>query len=122
MERIPLKIENPEGLHDRYYIQKIIGIEALVPHESVSQYRQGSTWQRINTKEDLDALGPDTPIRYMYAEVDDVAEYFILRLDDNAKNPGHLKACRIAIQAYADAIEPFIPQLAKDLRERYPIK
>lgn len=53
--------------------------------------------------------------------IDRDAEYFVMRLDEGGKDRNHIKACRIGIHAYAGAIEPFIPQLAKDLRERYPL-
>lgn len=50
------------------------------------------------------------------------AQYFVLRLDNYGSDPNHIRACRIAIHSYANAIEAFIPELAKDLRERYPVK
>ena len=53
--------------------------------------------------------------------MDSTAEYFVLRLDKDATDLNHLRACRAAIHAYADAIELNIPQLAHDLRERYPV-
>lgn len=53
--------------------------------------------------------------------VDPNAEYFVMRLDEGGKDRNHVAACRIGIHAYADAIESFIPELAKDLRERYPL-
>jgi hypothetical protein len=49
------------------------------------------------------------------------SEYFVLRLDEGGKDPEHIKACRIGVHAYADAIEHHLPGLAKDLRERYPL-
>lgn len=49
------------------------------------------------------------------------SEYFVLRLDEGGKDPEHIKACRIGIHAYANAIEHHLPELAKDLRERYPL-
>ncbi len=52
--------------------------------------------------------------------VDSNAEYFVLRLDNNGKDQKHTEACRIAVNAYADAIKDHLPQLAKDLKERYP--
>lgn len=50
--------------------------------------------------------------------VDPGAEYFVLRLDEGCE-PNHRNACRSAIAAYARAIEPHIPELARDLSERY---
>lgn len=51
--------------------------------------------------------------------VDPAAEYFVLRLDDGGSDPMHIAACRKAALCYADAIEPHLPQLARDLRARY---
>lgn len=51
--------------------------------------------------------------------VDSDAEYFVLRLDYNGKDKEHIKACRKAILVYADAISSHLPELAKDLREKY---
>jgi hypothetical protein len=50
---------------------------------------------------------------------DPKAEYFVLRLDCRADD-WHRFACRMAIHAYADAIENVEPMLAADLRKRYP--
>ena len=47
------------------------------------------------------------------------AEYFVLRLDSNGSDPAHIAACRKAVMTYADEIEPHLPRLAEDLRERY---
>jgi hypothetical protein len=52
--------------------------------------------------------------------IDPEAEFFVLRLDPLGEM-NHVKACRKAVQVYANEIEPFIPELAKDLKERYPI-
>jgi hypothetical protein len=84
-KNIPTQSENPTGLHQRYYIQK------------------------LSADEDI------------YVPVDDNAEYFVMRLDEGGSDINHIKACRIGVHAYADAIENHIPQLAKDLRERYPL-
>ncbi len=56
--------------------------------------------------------------------VDDGAEYFVLKLNEpplNSPEYEHRKACRIAINAYADAIQYHLTELAKDLKERYPL-
>jgi NTP pyrophosphatase (non-canonical NTP hydrolase) len=50
--------------------------------------------------------------------VDPSAEYFVLRLD-HAADFAHLSACRAALALYANAIEPNLPQLANELRERH---
>jgi hypothetical protein len=89
MSKLPTQLENPKGLHQRYYIRKFVEVEG-------SRY-------------------PGT------LEVDPNAEYFVLRLDTGGSDPEHIKACRIAVHAYADAIEHHLPELAKDLRERYPL-
>jgi hypothetical protein len=47
------------------------------------------------------------------------AEYFVLRLDEHGSDPIHIEACRAAAMVYADLIEPYLPQLAADLRLRY---
>ena len=44
--------------------------------------------------------------------------YFILKLEGEGDSI-HMDACRKAVLKYADEIEGYIPQLAKDLRERY---
>lgn len=51
--------------------------------------------------------------------VDEMAEYFVLRLDNGGSDPAHIAACRKAVMTYADEIEPHIPQLATELRARY---
>jgi hypothetical protein len=44
--------------------------------------------------------------------------YFLLKLEGEG-DPIHIEACRKAVLKYADEIEQHIPQLAKDLREKY---
>lgn len=90
---IPTQTENPEGLHSRFVIRKITGWR-----------KEGFEGWRAITK-----------------AADPKAEYFVMRLDESGSDINHIKACRIGIHAYANAIEPHIPQLAKDLRERYPL-
>jgi hypothetical protein len=51
--------------------------------------------------------------------VDENAEYFVLRLDKNGKDPKHVKACRKAVLKYAEEIADHLPELSKDLIERY---
>lgn len=51
--------------------------------------------------------------------VDDNAEYFVLRLDENGDDKEHIKAGRIGVLAYAEAIKHHLPQLANDIIERY---
>lgn len=95
---IPEKNENPIGLHRRYYIQKIVGKE-YVGDDFFGQEKYEPV------------LKP----------VDPYAEYFVMRLDVRGSDFEHIKACRIGIHAYADAIQHHLPQLANDLRERYPL-
>lgn len=91
---IPLKDENPKGLYAKYQIRKIVGLKNV--KNSFGHRKQFKT-----------------------KAVD--GEYFILRLDDQQGDPNHLRACRLAINTYADAIESSIPKLAQDLKERYPV-
>lgn len=51
--------------------------------------------------------------------VDDNAEYFILRLDNNGKDKKHIEACRKAVITYANEISDHLPQLSKDILDRY---
>lgn len=95
---IPTQEEKPKGLHQRFYIQKISG----------ARYAG-------------DNMLGEAKYEPVLKPVDTNAEYFVLRLDTGGKDINHIKACRIGIHAYADAIEATIPELAKDLRERYPL-
>lgn len=49
------------------------------------------------------------------------SEYFVLRLDEHGSDREHIKACRIAAHAYADAIQAHLPALAKDIKRIYPL-
>ena len=51
--------------------------------------------------------------------VDPSAEYFVLRVDLNGKDPKHIEACRKAVITYAENIQKHLPELSKDLIERY---
>jgi hypothetical protein len=94
MNKIPSQLESPTGLHARYYIQKIVP---------------------------ADGMFDDTDSNLKLVPVDKGSEYFVMRLDEGGSDLEHIKACRIGIHAYADAIEHHLPQLAKDLKERYPL-
>jgi hypothetical protein len=94
MEKIPTRQDNPNGLHQRYKIQKIVPTQ------------------------EQDFFGNN---HYTYKDADKEAEYFVMRLDTGGSDLEHIKACRIAINAYADAISKHIPELANDLKKRYPI-
>lgn len=98
MKEIPTQLQSPKGLHQRYVIQKIV-------------------------KKDLMEMNAilDDGNEFKLVEPDWGAEYFVLRLDKGGKDREHIKACRIGVHAYADAIEHHLPELAKDLKERYPL-
>lgn len=119
MNSIPTQKENPNGLHQRYVIKKIEKTEVYVPNSHSSTYRIGGDWRDIKEFGELTTF---EKYRHITKEVDKEAEYFVLRLDDGGKDPKHIAACRVAINAYADAIESHLPELAKDLRERYAAK
>jgi len=95
------QIENPNGLHQRYVIRKLVKKERRINHKGKVRMHH------IN--------------EIVEVEVEEDAEYFVLRLDMKGLDINHIKACRIGVHAYAGAIESTIPQLAKDLRERYPL-
>lgn len=111
---IPAQLENPTGLHARYVIQKIVPAspEYIERHAVINE-----------TTIPENIIGGDgyKPPKYMLTPVDQGAEYFVLRLDEGGKDPEHIKACRIGVNAYADAIKHHLPELAKDLKERYPL-
>lgn len=44
-------------------------------------------------------------------------DYFILKLD--SKDPYHKKACIAAVLKYAEKIKNHLPQLSKDIIEKY---
>lgn len=98
MKSIPTQAENPNGLHQRYRIQKIV---------PKSEYERDAFFNDVQ--------------EFKTVNCDRGSEYFVMRLDEGGKDLNHIKACRIGIHSYADAIEPHIPELAKDLRERYPL-
>ena len=96
MPNIPTQTENPKGLHARYYIQKIVP----VPQEF---------------------MGLPDDDKLELKPVDENAEYFVMRLDTGGSDLKHIAACRIGINAYADAIYPHLPELSNDLKTRYPL-
>lgn len=117
MKPIPTQKENPNGLHQRYVVEKIVKTEIFIPNEG-GAYRGSGNWRDIN---EFAELPENASYRHITKPVDKDAKYFVLRLDTGGSDINHIKACRIGVNAYADAIEPFIPELAKDLRERYPL-
>lgn len=52
-------------------------------------------------------------------QIEDGSEYFVLRLDSGGGDPVHIQACRDAILVYAEKIKDHLPDLSKDLIERY---
>ena len=50
--------------------------------------------------------------------IDDKAEYFVLRLDNNGE-VNHVNSCKKAILTYADSIKEFLPELSNDLINKY---
>lgn len=95
MKEIPTIDENPKGLHQKYVIRKVTEV-----------------------KRDGFFGSPKLITR----PVDSDAEYFILRLDDRCKDKKHVEACRKAVLHYAELIKEHIPELSKDLIERYQKK
>lgn len=93
---IPTKEENPKGLHAKYYIQKIVGIKN--PDGPFSSF-----------------IDPEFELK----EVDKRSEYFVMRLDNGGSDPIHIQACRNAVLHYAKEIKDHLPELSKDLIERY---
>lgn len=61
--------------------------------------------------------------RIFKADMTDVApgEYFVLRLDPECKDTRHRDACIKAILLYANEIADHMPDLARDIRNRYRI-
>lgn len=108
MKKIPTQTENPNGLHQRYVIHKI------VPHPKAGQELPGGSG---NYKHRHRGYYPDFEVE----DCDALAEYFVMRLDKRGKDIEHIRACRVGIHAYAEAIKPHLPELSKDLIERYPL-
>ena len=52
-------------------------------------------------------------------QIDENSEYFVLRLDYGGSDPEHIEACRLAMITYAARIVYHLPQLFKDIMERY---
>ena len=93
-KKIPTREDNPKGLHQRFVIRKITG------------------WRKQET-----FFGTELIARTK--EVNPEAEYFILRLDKFGRDPKHREACRKAVLYYANEIKNHLPELSKDLIERY---
>ena len=91
------QLENPNGLYQKYYIQKI------VPAKNKLQKAFYSRRDHRN---------------YRLKPMDEGFEGFVLRFDGGG-DPKHVEACRKAILIYANEIRDYIPQLSKDLIEKY---
>ena len=102
-EMISTQKENPKGLHQRYFIQK------LVPNPDY-EVKVTDTF-----------MSYDATPEYITKQIDENSEYFVMRLDTGGSDLKHIEACRIGIHAYADAIYPHLPELAIDLKTRYPL-
>lgn len=61
--------------------------------------------------------------KYIVSRVDqkqnENEEYFVLRLDNHASDKVHVEACRKAVLFYANEIKDHLPELSKDLIQRY---
>lgn len=101
MKTVPTQTENPKGLHQRYIVKKI------VPNPNYDPNRPSGIG------EGNDEFFVENTVRG--------SEYFVMRLDEGGKDTEHIKACRVGVHAYADAIQHHLPELAKDLKERYPL-
>jgi hypothetical protein len=103
------QIENPNGLHKRYKISKI----KVIKNPDFGAFTNLDFYgRRKNTKDEF---------LVKEVAVDEGSEYFVLRLDLAGSDPEHIKACRIGLHAYANAIQHHLPQLAKELIEKYPL-
>lgn len=107
MKNIKSQIDNPHGLHRRYHIQKVV-VEKNPLFSATAKVSQ--------------VINNHDPYIEVFKPIDEEAEYFVLRLDYGGKDENHITACRMAIMAYANAIRPYIPKLAQELLEKYPLK
>ncbi len=118
------KITYLQGNTIRHYFNR----ETIDFYESVlSAYQSFSPPHKESEKEETRGLfnkyfiQKRTSENGVFKQVDKNAEYFVLRLDNEQKDKNHLNACRIGVNAYANAIEPYIPELAKDLKAFCPV-
>jgi len=88
---IPTSNENPKGLHQKYVVRKVVKVEK----------------------------GPGRYQRMISTAPDPKAEYFVMRVDQHAKDQIHAEACRKAVCYYAELIKDHLPELSKDLLKRY---
>lgn len=109
MSNIKTQEENPNGLHQRYVINKLV------------KRTEDEMNAEFENKRHLTGNHPVRMKEYKIVPPDDGAEYFVLRLDTGGSDLKHIEACRIGIHAYADAIYPHLPELAIELKARYPL-
>lgn len=97
--------QNPNGLHARYFVQKIEVVRN--PDFIPNMHTKG----QVDNDEYIEVLKP----------IKKDSEYFLLKLNANGGDIEHIKACRIAVRAYAEAIQHHLPQLAIDIFKKYPL-
>ena len=86
----------PNGLHRKYLIEKVVGYK--YSHD--------------------DFFGDPVYVE-VTKPISDKFEAFVLRLDDFGDDKVHIDACRKAVLHYAELIKCHLPELSKDLIERY---
>lgn len=118
-KEIPTQKENPKGLHQRFWLRKIIPASPEYK-EHMRMIHETTVPPNLNFL-DLSKKEEYTDPEFMLAEINKDAEYFVLRLDEGGSDIEHIKACRIGINAYADAIKNHLPELSNDLKTRYPL-
>lgn len=50
------------------------------------------------------------------SQTDPRAVYFVLRVDPFGDDHRHISACRVALERYAEEIDGYLPELARDIR------
>lgn len=67
----------------------------------------------------LEGLYQKYRVNKVEGETDLSADYFVLRLDENGKDPRHAAASKQALALYAILISDHMPELSKDICDRY---
>lgn len=112
MSTIKNRVDNPEGLHRRYEILKIVRVEAYVDKK----------WIDVSLfDKDSESLLEGKKQREVKEPVSPESQYFTLRLDTEGDDLRHIIASRIGLNAYADAIKDHIPKLADDIKSQFPV-
>jgi len=87
---------NTKGLYQKYFIQKV-EYGPVIGH---------------------DLLG--RPIHsFKYKSTRDGDEYFVLKLEGGGTSDIHIEASRKAVLLYAEIIKPYLPELSKDIFDKY---